>query len=170
MSHFGTNSRPQGPVWEWADLAVSTHTCTLKKKKSKDLHCVAVRRIRLAMALQARSIPKREAVDGRLRERTIMNTPAAPPTHFPTKSVLIVKYEIPSNTKGGPDWLGEDHPRWMPPSANSTAFKFLTLDEVCDWYIRCTLQCFGGNRDATAQVLGIGRTTLYRYLKKLNRE
>jgi transcriptional regulator of acetoin/glycerol metabolism len=41
------------------------------------------------------------------------------------------------------------------------------LDEMCDWYIQCTLQCFGGNREATARALGIGRTTLYRYLKKL---
>ena len=46
----------------------------------------------------------------------------------------------------------------------------LTLDEVCESYIRWMLNRCGGNRETTALFLGIGRTTLYRYLKKLDRK
>jgi DNA-binding NtrC family response regulator len=67
-------------------------------------------------------------------------------------------------------WLSQDRSRRMTHGADSTTVKFLTLDEVCDRYIRCTLNRCGGNREATARALGIGRTSLYRYLKKLDRE
>ena len=46
----------------------------------------------------------------------------------------------------------------------------LSLEEVRDAYIERVLQMCQGNRLRAAQVLGIGRTSLYRYLKKDNPE
>jgi len=46
----------------------------------------------------------------------------------------------------------------------------MTLDEVCNWYARCILNLCGGKRSVAAEVLGISRTTLYRYLKDLDCE
>jgi DNA-binding NtrC family response regulator len=58
----------------------------------------------------------------------------------------------------------------MPPSDDSTGSQVMTLDEVRDGYILWMLNRCGGNRVATARLLGIGRTTLYRYLKKADCE
>jgi DNA-binding NtrC family response regulator len=99
-----------------------------------------------------------------------MNTPAALSTCFPPNSNLTAKSAPPSNTRGNPDSLRQDHPFRMPISADSSVVKFPTLDEVCDMYIRRMLDLCGGHREATARVLGIGRTSLYRYLRKLDRE
>ena len=42
----------------------------------------------------------------------------------------------------------------------------LSLDEVCTQHIQKVLDVCKGNRLRAAQILGIGRTSLYRYLKK----
>jgi DNA-binding NtrC family response regulator len=81
---------------------------------------------------------------------------------------LTAKSDTPSKTTARPHRFRQDHPRRTPPSPDWTAVKVLTLDEVCDSYIRWMLNRCGGNREATAQFLGIGRTSLYRYLKKLD--
>lgn len=39
------------------------------------------------------------------------------------------------------------------------------LDEICDIYILKVLDLCNGNRIRTAGILGIGRTSLYRYLR-----
>ncbi len=54
------------------------------------------------------------------------------------------------------------------PTANSTAesWKPLPLDEVRQEHIQRVLELCHGNRVRTAQLLGIGRTSLYRYLKR----
>jgi DNA-binding NtrC family response regulator len=52
----------------------------------------------------------------------------------------------------------------------TTTVEVLTLDELCHRHIRWVLNRCGGNRVAAAQLLGIGRTTLYRYLKNADYE
>ena len=99
-----------------------------------------------------------------------MNSEAALPRRFSPDSSLTARSDMPTNTSGRPNWLGEDHPRRMPSSAASSEANVLTLDEMCDWYIGCVLTHCGGNKETTARVLGIGRTSLYRYLKKLECE
>lgn len=47
--------------------------------------------------------------------------------------------------------------------------KLPTLDDICDAYIQQVLNACGGNRQRTAQILGIGRTSLYRY-QRLDQE
>jgi DNA-binding NtrC family response regulator len=42
----------------------------------------------------------------------------------------------------------------------------LPLEEIRKEHIRRVLEMCGGNRVRTAQMLGIGRTSLYRYLKR----
>lgn len=42
----------------------------------------------------------------------------------------------------------------------------LSLDQVCDAHIRRVLSFCNGNRFRAAQILGIGRTSLYRHLKR----
>lgn len=44
----------------------------------------------------------------------------------------------------------------------------ITLEELQDQYIQRILGLCKGNRKQTAKVLGIGRTTLYRYLIRAN--
>lgn len=39
------------------------------------------------------------------------------------------------------------------------------LDEICNIYISQVLDLCNGNRIRTARILGIGRTSLYRYLR-----
>ena len=39
------------------------------------------------------------------------------------------------------------------------------LDEICDIYILQVLDLCDGNRVRAAKILGIGRTSLYRYLR-----
>jgi len=48
----------------------------------------------------------------------------------------------------------------------SLEWRPLTLDEACIQHIRLMIDFCGGNRKRAAQMLGIGRTSLYRYLKK----
>ena len=97
-----------------------------------------------------------------------MDTASVLSTRFPSNSNLTTaRPEIPSNTLGRPNRLPQDHTRGTPSSTASSEVKLLTLDEMCDWYIRCVLIQCEGNKEATARVLGIGRTSLYRYLKKL---
>lgn len=55
----------------------------------------------------------------------------------------------------------------MAAGEDSTEAKYFTLAEMCDNYVLCILDRCGGNRVAAAQVLGIGRTTIYRHLKRL---
>jgi Bacterial regulatory protein, Fis family len=79
---------------------------------------------------------------------------------------LTAKSETPSTTTASPNQLDGDHPCPKLPSADWTSVKVLTLDEVRDRYILWMLDRCGGNREETALFLGIGRSTLYRYLKK----
>jgi len=99
-----------------------------------------------------------------------MNTTTALPAHLPPNSNVTAKSGTASNTGHRPTRRSQDHPLWMPPNADWTSVNVLTLDEGCDRYIRWMLNRCGGNCDATAQVLGIGRMTLYCYLKKVDRE
>ena len=96
-----------------------------------------------------------------------MNKTTALPAHPLPNSNLTAKSDTPSTTAASPNRLRQDHPRRMSPTADWTAIKVLTLDEMCERYIRWMLNRCGGNREAAAQFLGIGRTTLYRHLKKL---
>jgi DNA-binding NtrC family response regulator len=48
----------------------------------------------------------------------------------------------------------------------SQAWRPVPLDEIRKEHIRRVLEMCGGNRVRTAQMLGIGRTSLYRYLKR----
>ena len=98
-----------------------------------------------------------------------MKTTSAPATCIPPNSNPTAKSHTVSNAGGRPNWLRQDHPCPTPPSSDCAA-KVLTLDEMCDWYIIWMLNRCGGNREATARVLGIGRTSLYRYLKMFERE
>src|SRR5229473_131720 len=97
-----------------------------------------------------------------------MNTTTALPAHPFPNSNLTPKSDTPSKTTTRPDRFRQDRPPRMLPSVDWT--EFLTLDEMCDRYIRWMLDRCGGNRVAAAQFLGIGRTSLYRYLKKADRE
>lgn len=49
---------------------------------------------------------------------------------------------------------------------NREDWRPLSLDDVCKMHIRRVLEMCKGNRLRAAQVLGIGRTSLYRYLKR----
>ena len=49
-----------------------------------------------------------------------------------------------------------DYPKWQP----------LSLHEVCMRHIRLVLGLCQGNRTQAARILGVGRTTLYRYLQE----
>ena len=59
-------------------------------------------------------------------------------------------------------------PKALP--ADWTPVGVLTLVEARDRYIKYAIDRCGGNLRAAARTLGIGRTSLYRYLKKLRRE
>jgi two-component system response regulator HydG len=49
------------------------------------------------------------------------------------------------------------------------SWRPLPLDEVCSVHIDCVLESCKGNRVRAAQMLGIGRTSLYRHLKRTNK-
>jgi DNA-binding NtrC family response regulator len=49
---------------------------------------------------------------------------------------------------------------------NGEDWRPLSLDEVCGQHIHKVLEVCKGNRLRAAQILGIGRTSLYRYLKR----
>ena len=51
-------------------------------------------------------------------------------------------------------------------AARVTLARELSLDEVRKVHIQKVLQMCNGNRLRAAQILGIGRTSLYRYLKR----
>jgi transcriptional regulator with PAS, ATPase and Fis domain len=51
-------------------------------------------------------------------------------------------------------------------SSAATVWNPLPLDEVRSVHIQRVLEMCSGNRVRTAQVLGIGRTSLYRFLKR----
>jgi DNA-binding NtrC family response regulator len=99
-----------------------------------------------------------------------MNTTEVLPTRFRPDSNLAAESDTPSNTQDRPNSPHQDHPPTMLLRVDSSPVKLLTLRELCDWYIeRVLIQC-GGKRKDTARALGIGRTSLYRYLKKSDRE
>jgi DNA-binding NtrC family response regulator len=58
-------------------------------------------------------------------------------------------------------FAGDDGPPEMASGAN-----FLTLPELRQKYVRYVLECCHGERRKAARILGIGKVTLYRYLKK----
>ena len=60
----------------------------------------------------------------------------------------------------------EDLPETMHRPLATPALESLSLDEVCNAHIRRVLALCRGNRLRAAQILGIGRTSLYRYLKQ----
>jgi transcriptional regulator of acetoin/glycerol metabolism len=53
-----------------------------------------------------------------------------------------------------------------PQSRQQDDWRPLSLDEVRKQHIQRVLQMCQGNRLRAAQILGIGRTSLYRYLKR----
>lgn len=53
-----------------------------------------------------------------------------------------------------------------PRSTEGDDWKPLSLEEVCKVHIQRVLEMCQGNRLRAAQILGIGRTSLYRYLKR----
>jgi DNA-binding NtrC family response regulator len=53
------------------------------------------------------------------------------------------------------------------PNAKPIGVNFLTLDEMCDRYILFAFNRCGRKYEAAARALGIGRTSLYRYMKNL---
>src|SRR6266436_9300804 len=61
-------------------------------------------------------------------------------------------------------------PTRFPLNSNPTSNEPMTLHEVCNWSARRILNLCGGKRSVAAEVLGISRTTLYRYLKDLDCE
>jgi DNA-binding NtrC family response regulator len=62
--------------------------------------------------------------------------------------------------------LPEHMQRPNPRSLDGDDWKPLSLDEISLLHIRKVLEMCRGNRMRAAQVLGIGRTSLYRYLKR----
>lgn len=42
-----------------------------------------------------------------------------------------------------------------------------TLKEVCRDHVKNVLEFYDGDKEKTAEVLGISRATMYRYLKKM---
>jgi len=148
--------------------AVGTQLNTLKN--SKDLQCLpCVHSKGGGIAAEGRSQAGVAHDDG-LRRSIIMNKTTALPAHPLPNSNLTTKSDTPSTTTASPNRFRQDRPRRVSPTADWTAVKVLTLDEMCDRYIRWMLNRCGGNRGATAEFLGIGRTSLYRYLKKADRE
>jgi hypothetical protein len=99
-----------------------------------------------------------------------MTTTPAMPNHSHSNPTLTAKPEAPSKTTARPNRFHKDRARQMSPNAVWTAVEVPTLDEMCDRYIQWMLDCCGGNREAAPRLLGIGRTSLYRYLKKLDPE
>jgi two-component system response regulator HydG len=67
-----------------------------------------------------------------------------------------------------PDHLQKPH-RHAPPSAEEN-WRPLPLDEVRKVHIQRVLEMCNGNRVRASQVLGIGRTSLYRFLKRTTRQ
>jgi DNA-binding NtrC family response regulator len=61
-----------------------------------------------------------------------------------------------------PEHLQHRNPRL----SNDEDWHPLSLDEVRKQHIQKVLQMCNGNRLRAAQILGIGRTSLYRYLKR----
>src|SRR5271166_5402024 len=100
----------------------------------------------------------------------VMTTTPALPNYPHSNSSLTAKPETASKTTAHPNRFHKDRHRRMSPSEDWTAVEVPTLDEMCDRYIQWMLDRCGGNREAAARLLGIGRTSLYRYLKKLDAE
>lgn len=110
----------------------------------------------------------REVAHDALERSITMNRTTAPPAQLLPSSSLTAEFDTPSKTTARSNRCRQDCPPRMLPSEDWS--EFLTLDEMCDRYIRWMLDRCGGNRVAAAQFLGIGRTTLYRYLKKADCE
>jgi hypothetical protein len=96
-----------------------------------------------------------------------VNTKVAAPACLLLNSNLTAESDTHSDTQGRP------MPQPSLPDVTDGGFhccKILTLDEVCDRYILYILNCCGGNRRFAASALGIGLSSLYRYLAELDRE
>jgi transcriptional regulator of acetoin/glycerol metabolism len=59
-----------------------------------------------------------------------------------------------------------EHFQRSPRSTQGDGWQPLSLDEVRKLHIQRVLSMCQGNRFRAAQILGIGRTSLYRYLKR----
>jgi two-component system, NtrC family, response regulator HydG len=66
------------------------------------------------------------------------------------------------------DDLPEQLQHRSPKFAGSESWEALSLDEVCALHTRHVLEKCKGNRRLAAQILGIGRSTLHRFLKGAN--
>jgi ActR/RegA family two-component response regulator len=87
------------------------------------------------------------------------------PRNSLAKSAPTAKSDAPSKTTAHLKQFPQAHLRPCHANADWTAGKVLTLDEICDRHVRWVLHHCGGNHVVTARLLGIGRTTLYRYLQ-----
>ncbi|HXJ17616.1 MAG TPA: sigma-54 dependent transcriptional regulator [Candidatus Polarisedimenticolia bacterium] len=65
-----------------------------------------------------------------------------------------------------PEQLRKPHRRAVPPGEN---WQPLPLEEVRRVHIQRVLEACNGNRVRAAQMLGIGRTSLYRFLKRMDK-
>jgi len=54
-------------------------------------------------------------------------------------------------------------------SSEGEGWRQLSLDELCKLHILRVLEMSGGDRVQAAHILGIGRTTLFRYLKQIKK-
>src|ERR1700721_4115800 len=72
----------------------------------------------------------------------------------------------PSNTTDIPYCLRQDIAHRSSSSADWNSVKLPTLAEANDMYIRFVLDHCGGNRDATARLLGIGHAALGQHLRR----
>jgi transcriptional regulator of acetoin/glycerol metabolism len=68
--------------------------------------------------------------------------------------------DLPGNLRRPAGNIGPVEENWRP----------LPLDEVRRIHIKRVLEMCAGNRVRAAQVLGIGRTSLYRFLKREHRQ
>ena len=67
--------------------------------------------------------------------------------------------DLPEHLQKPAGRMGENGENWRP----------LPLEEIRKIHIHRVLETCHGNRVRAAQLLGIGRTSLYRYLKRANR-
>lgn len=75
-----------------------------------------------------------------------------------------------SDTRLEPDSRHEGRREQARPAASSAGAEPLSLEHVKHLHVERVLEMCGGNRVRAARILGIGRTSLYRFLKRRQQE